>query len=106
MAAKYESVGTIRCEIGASKTLLFAPDADHCVKHEGQSIAIFVGKGRAVNAVRLPKGEVEVELLADFIWPHIQQAAVAAAARQLTVKVEVGPKFTLKKLTVTAKSTK
>lgn len=83
----YESVGTIRCEVGRQRPrVYFVPDCEHCVKHGKHQFAVFLGKKNDVIVRRLRDGATR---LRRHPKGSLHKVVVAAATRQQKVKVKV-----------------
>ena len=49
--SSYESTGTIRLKIDKKKgCVLFVPDEDHCVNHQGKKCAVFLPESSCKDA--------------------------------------------------------
>ena len=90
--AEYESEGTVGYKIsGSTSTVCFVPAPDYCVKHKGESYAVFVDengnqkKGKMVSV----KLEDKVAELSPSSWRSVRVAVMAAAAARAKVRVGV-----------------
>ena len=110
--SSYESTGTIRLKIDKKEKkgcVLFVPDKDHCVNHQGKEYAVFLPEGSCKDAKVVPfkKGLDLVKLKLNNSTMKISLRD--AAMRQSTVDVKVkldGKKLKLIGITVPALSVK
>ena len=113
MSKRYESTGIIHLKIQEKRkgVVLFVPDKDHCVNHQGKEYAVFLSKGRkaklrnAVKVIAIKKclNSVKLKLNNSEMIPALLDTATKRSAVDVKVKCKKdGKKLKLIGITVPA----